>query len=190
MKAKYYIPMWILILLSFTLAEADTGICRVLQSSASEVGQGKIKRIINEQGWKIPGLAQSQIVAPRGLVFIQDEKSLDVYSTWYKPKREVTTEIPSYWLTDDGEVLKTRTQTVAIQEIMRYDIEGRIFSYMVVGTAKFYDQKTGHGGYGGQFTLYYYDDDGDGRIETYEPGGIPYKPRLPKWVKVELKQKK
>lgn len=49
----------------------------------------------------------------------------------------------------------------------------------------FYDEKTHRGGYGGEYTLIYYDDDGDGKFESFEIGNSahPFTPILPAWVR-------
>src|SRR5262245_55563779 len=58
--------------------------------------QAKLKRIIMEGGWEIPGLDQSKILYPRKLVeFYSEPKPVHLYITVFKPDKEVVASVPA-----------------------------------------------------------------------------------------------
>ena len=58
--------------------------------------------------------------------------------------------------------MKTHSQVTGSRKILVYGVKG-------VGA--FYDPKSKRGGYGGEYTLLYYDNNGDGRFERFECRG-------------------
>ena len=183
--------VWILSLVSglvLLTVRAHPSVAGSDNRSSASYSTGGIKRIVNKQGWKIPGFGEMSIFKARDVWKVRSDEGneeFQVYSTLYKSKHEVISEVPTYALADDG-VLYVGTRSVAIDEIVQFDVGGRVFSYNVNCTLKSFDAKTHIGGSTGQITLYYYDDDGNGVISTLETGRPPYSPRLPEWVKAEL----
>jgi hypothetical protein len=107
-----------------------------------------------------------------------------VYITDFQPKREVVRLLPFYSLKDDGRTLFLNQKRIAIRSILKCDVDGRVFAYAVQGVGASYDPRTRRGGYGGQYGFYYYDNDGDGKFESYEQGGLGVGPdfRVPEWA--------
>jgi hypothetical protein len=177
--------VWILFLASGLALLTITGSDNL---SSASCATGGIKRIVNKQGWKIPGLGETSIFKARDVWKVRSDdgnEEFRVYSTLYKSKREVISELPTYALADDG-VLYVGSRSVAVDEIVQFDVGGRVFGYNVNCTLKSFDARTHTGGSTGQITVYYYDDDGNGVMSTLETGRPPYSPRLPEWVKEQL----
>lgn len=67
--------------------------------------------------------------------------------------------------------------------IDKFDVNERVFCYRVrvVNIVKVNESTEG---YGGATTVTFYDDNGDGKFETFQQGGTPddYAPRIPKWL--------
>jgi len=142
-----------------------------------------LSRVINEKGWTVSGLSRAKIVSPRTLVNGREGELL--YITLLQPRTETIATVPIFWLTENGSILNTREQTIAVRSIERYDVDQHVFCYVQAGVGSSYDEKTKRGGYGGQFVLIYYDNDGDGIFESFELGNSakPFIPVVPAWVK-------
>ncbi len=169
------------VLLTGVIARVTYGRFTAIQS----VRQSNIRRVVKEQGWEIIGLRQSRVVEPRHIFEGYGEKPAPIYATAFKPNQGFVAEVPLYYrLLEGGEVLAITEQSISIRSIVRYDVHEKIFCYFVRGVAAFYDKKSGHGGYGGEYGLLYYDNDGDGKFESFEQGGHipPFIPQVPKWV--------
>lgn len=153
-----------------------------ISAGSSDASENSPTRVINESGWEIAGLSASRIVAARKP--LEELGSGAAHITMLKPRTEVITKIPIFWLTDSGATLHTRQQGIAIRSIHRYDFDGHVFCYALLGVGSFYDEKTRRGGYGGEFILIYYDNDGDGKFESFEIGNSArsFTPTLPAWV--------
>jgi len=144
----------------------------------------EIRNKINRGGWTIPGLSKSRVVRPRTRLRNDELRSNAVYITTLKPKVEVIEAISFYTVLDDSTLLVTPAR-LAVRSILRFDIDNHVFCYGLRAVGAFYDPKSRRGGYGGQYTLLYYDDDGDGRFERFEDAGDPARlltPEVPKWI--------
>jgi len=147
--------------------------------------QGKeIRYKINRQGWMIPGLSKSRVVGRRTRLKNDELRSNEVYITTLQPRVEAIEVISFYTVLDDSTLLVTPSR-IAVRSILRFDIDNHVFCYGVKGVGAFYDPRSRRGGYGGEYTLLYYDDDGDGRFERFEDAGDPVRlltPEVPQWV--------
>lgn len=139
---------------------------------------------INRSGWLIPGLSRSRIVGRRARLQNEEPKSSTVYVTKLEPVVEVISVVSFYSVLDDSTVLVTPAR-LSIRSILRFDIDNHVFCYGVRAVGAFFDKKSRRGGFGGEYSLLYYDDDGDGRFERLEDVGDPartFKPKVPNWV--------
>ena len=152
---------------------------RKSQDSALSV----IRPVINERGWKIPGLAQSRMTGPRKLLSrTYGAASLPLHITTLKPPLELITTIPIYRL-KDGQTLIITERKVAIDAIIKADVNNRDFVYILQCTI-ILEEPDGRTGYSGMFGVHYYDHDGDGKFESFEEGAPFVTPelRVPEWV--------
>jgi hypothetical protein len=144
-----------------------------------------ITSTVKENGWKIPGLSQSRITDPRRLVPKgYGVSGIQLHLTVLKPKREFIETISLYGLKDDGKTLVIGERRGAVKSIIKCDIDNRVFAYIVQFVAVLYDPQSRRGGYGGIYGAQYFDNNGDGIFESYEPGAPFVTPalRVPEWA--------
>lgn len=142
-----------------------------------------IQSAVNESGWRIPGLLQSQITGTRKrLAKGNGPASVPVYVTVYKPNQKFITTIPIYRL-KDGQTLLVLERKVLIDGIIKGDVDRRTFVYILQCTIILEDPN-GRTGYSGQFGVHYYDRDGDGKFESFEEGApfVTADLHIPDWV--------
>ena len=142
-----------------------------------------IQPAVNESGWRIPGLQESQITGTRKrLAKGYGPASVPVYVTVFKPNQKFITTIPIYRL-KDGQTLIVMERKVLIDGIIKCDVDGRTFMYILQCTIILEDPN-GRTGYSGQFGVHYYDGDGDGKFESFEEGApfVTADLRIPDWV--------
>jgi len=145
-----------------------------------------IKSVINDDGWKIPGLAQSRVTDSRKLIPKgYGVSGVPLHITVFKPRREFITTIFLYGLKEDEKILVMGQRRGAVESIIKCDIDNKVFVYIVQFVSVHYDPQTGRGGYGGIYGAQYFDNDGDGIFESYEPGAPFVTPslRIPEWVR-------
>ena len=168
-----------IVLVVITLMEICARTDLIAQQSKRE-----IRNQINRGGWNIPGLSQGRVVRGRTRLENAEPKYRTVYVTTLEPTAEVIDAVSFYSILDDSTLLVTPTH-LAVRSILRFDIDNHVFCYGIRSVGAFYDRKSKRGGYGGEYTLLYYDDDGDGRFERLEDAGDPVRlltPELPAWV--------
>ena len=142
-----------------------------------------IKPVVNKSGWKIPGLEESRITGPRQrLPKGYGPASVPVFVTVYKPTGKFITTIPRYAL-KDGQTLIVTERKVLIDSIIKCDVDGRVFMYILHCTI-ILEEPNGRTGYSGMFGVHYSDRDGDGKFESYGDGNPFITPDLhiPDWV--------
>ncbi|PYS70652.1 MAG: hypothetical protein DMF69_12865 [Acidobacteria bacterium] len=129
-----------------------------------------IRSIEKKNGWLVPGLAHSRMTGRRKLLpkgYGVSEVPLHV--TVFKPRRETRATISLFGLQEDHKTLVMGERTGAVRSIIRCDVDNRVFVYIVSFYALVADS-TGHVSYSGMYGAQYFDKDGDGIFESYEPG--------------------
>ena len=153
------------------------------QALAQDSGLSVIRPVINERGWKIPALDQSKATGPRKLLSnTYGAASLPLHVTVLKPPRKLITTIHLYRF-KDGHTLIVTKRKVAIDAIIKCDVNNRVFVYILQCTI-ILEEPNGRTGYSGQFGVHYSDRDGDGTFESFEEGAPFVTPelRLPEWL--------
>jgi hypothetical protein len=146
--------------------------------------RSKWERVIKEGGWEIPGLAQSEIVDQRHSFKGYSEKPVpQLYVIAFKPSRKVIVALPQYFFRNDEEMV-VRENQIEVRSIEQFDVNKKVFCYVVGGLIVISNKITGESGYAGIFIAVYYDNDGDGKFEAYDLRGVPapFIPKIPKWV--------
>ena len=144
-----------------------------------------IRSIEKESGWQIPGVAQSRVLDRRKLLPKgYGVSGVPLHITVFKPRREVRATISLFGLKEDGKTLVMGERRGAVQSIIKCDIENRVFVYIVSFYALVADA-SGQVGYSGIYGAQYFDNDGDGVFESYEPGPPLVTPelRIPEWAR-------
>lgn len=127
-------------------------------------------RVHKEEGWEIPGLGQSRVTGPRQNLDTEGGPSSGVGFTVLEPRREVVVEIQRYAL-GKADMLYVFPNHWSVESIRRYEKDGKVFSYVVAAVMV----EVGKSGavvsrHHARTSLYFYDEDGDGRFETFEHG--------------------
>jgi hypothetical protein len=142
------------------------------------------EKFIEDEGWEIPGLAQSRMLRPPELQRTRDQ-SIQLYYTYYEPEIETFIKRPFRSRRkpkpDQGNWISKGLKVSLIEE---HVINGHKFCYRLMVYEIFQDKQTGLPKYQDNLeTLLYYDEDGDGKFETLEEG-LDYFARghIPKWV--------
>jgi len=142
-----------------------------------------IKPAVNEGGWKIPGLEESRMTGPRKrLPKGYGPSSVPLHVTVFTPTRKFITTIPLYRL-KDGQTLIVAERKVLIDRIIKCDVDGRVFMYILHCTI-ILEEPNGRTGYSGVFGVQYSDRDGDGKFESFEEGApfVTADLQIPDWV--------
>ena len=141
------------------------------------------EKLVNDAGWEIPGLAQARMLRPPELQQTRD-RSLQLYFTYYEPEVEtfIKRPFPSRLKPKPGQAdwISKGLKIALIEERV---INGHKFCYRLTVYEIFHD-KTGSPKYTDNLeTLFYYDENGDGKFETLEEGLDYFGPaHIPKWA--------
>ena len=155
-----------------------------LSQQPSPTKLSSIKSIVREKGWEIPGLSSSTISTPRKLLPQgYGVAGVPLNVTILKPRRDVITTISLFGLRPDGTTLVMGERRGAVQIIIKCDINHHVFAYIVQFMA-LVQESNGRVGYSGIYGAQYFDNDGDGIFESYEPGPplVTKDLRIPTWV--------
>jgi hypothetical protein len=144
----------------------------VARSSPTPFNQ---RKLIKEDGWKIPGLAVAKEARPASLLQGVNNDSVKVYSTWLKPFPSGSSPVSlrDFWSEEQLQELGITAKKLRVLLIVKYDMGDRPFCYVV----KYRSTRAIE-------ALHYYDEDGDKDFELAERGDISpqFVPRIPKWV--------
>lgn len=138
-------------------------------------------KVVRHDGWPIPGVRKFTVVA--------NVQEMEIEGTKVRRKKlQSTTEplvdLEGYSVGKDGEIL-IKTIPCAVRYLFAYEANGHLFSYetVFIGTKVYRDgtrESTG-----ASYTVFYYDEDGNGSFEArYSTGTLA---KLPDWVKVSKK---
>jgi hypothetical protein len=150
---------------------------------AQETSIKRILPVVNESGWKIPGLEESEITDKRmQLPRAYGRTAVPIWVTVYKPKRKFITTITRYSL-KDNQTLIVAERKVLINAIIKCDLDGRTFMY-ILQCIIILEEPNGRTGYSGMFGVQYYDNDGDGKFESFAEGApfVTHDLWIPDWV--------
>jgi hypothetical protein len=133
--------------------------------------------MVNEDGWEVPGIKNSEVIRPRELARWASEKAkVKVFVTGLEPEGTVIIDSASYF----GEGYKGPASTLkrlSVFDVNRFDVGGRAYCYVL----------TVHPEGGGPLHhLIYLDADGDGKFEIVQESAHPesaYAPTAPQWAK-------
>ncbi len=168
--------MVLILVLAVVLAMSAESLGAAGESNSSGVKGTPVERLINPEGWTVPGLLGSHPVGHK--TAIPGSPGVKVYSTELRPgKSNTPIRLTDYETPAEGGVLiaRPRHDIQLNRGIVRYEANGHVFAY-VVGTVTAAEcvlsPKKGRHCPGvslGDITrLIYYDNDGDGRFETFE----------------------
>ena len=119
------------------------------------------RKVVKESGWEIPGLSESEVVAPR--TAYKGKESEGMFVTWKHPKLQKNGLAflikEEYFSEEERKVLGLYPGNYVVMKISQYDVSGREFYYVL---------QIHPDGVGAISDLYFYDEDGDGEFESVE----------------------
>lgn len=164
----------------------------VAYSQSENSPKGRLKRAVKQDGWEIPGLSKSKPLGrerDQRYSLSKDRDSLEIFITGFQlPKKEIVAQISTFGVSENVEEVRVSIWNCAIMNIAKYEVGNNAFCYPVraVGKSCSDEQtlsgKVRHCGSGGMFTFRYYDNDGDGKFETFTQGDYN-PPNIPAWAR-------
>lgn len=125
-----------------------------------------LEKIVRQDGWKIPDTNEWELVQQ----VTRDRNGIPVTSTGYGSPKPFYIELESYFLDADNTLIK-KTAVIEVKAIGVFSVNEKIYAYFLVGSP---------GGVGCLLSVFYFDEDGDGKFETQyntEMSG-----HIPAWV--------
>jgi hypothetical protein len=169
---RYYYPT--LVLLSLLLCGCSNNKQNTTKSAPTPLA----RKLMNKDGWQIPGLAHAKEIKPPTLIPAAGNDSVKVYSTWLRPFNEDSSKVTLNNYLSDAQVKELGIIAVQVLTIVKYEINNRPFCYV----AKYRSTYTVE-------ALAYYDEDGDGLFELVEiaKASLDFIPRIPDWIKQQAR---
>ncbi len=194
-----YIKAFTFVFVSCCLFLSNKGIGQCDHGGSSQISGTPVERLVNREGWVVPGLKGSRPLGNR----IPDTQSMPGVTIYeLKPGAYSPIKLTHYETTTDSKTLIAEPSPYfqIIRALERYEVNGHVFAYIaqtdtVAGCALDKTKikpgkKHGSGPICGGVQLCgptfleYYDNDGDGKFETFEVTlGIGIDLRVPDWAK-------
>jgi|GEM_PF-6560792 len=134
--------------------------------------QTKYLEIVRKDGWEVPGISSK--VEKSKKILISEVKVLEEK---LKPKPEIPTVLESFSQLEKDE-LQISSYPVYVYEIYAYSLNNKRFAYKVFSTPRIIENGLRRR-VRATITVYFYDEDGDGKYETrYQEMKAT---KLPKW---------
>jgi len=128
---------------------------------------GRTNKYIKKDAWEVPGLTKGKVVDTSNYVTTIEGRRFSVNVKSYAISEDILIEDPAKFLENLPESRSPSLGLLRVHAIKEFEINGRIFCYQVRFMRAGVDPITGKVGYGGGLFFYsYYDDDGDGKIES------------------------
>ena len=147
------------------------------QKSVCEETKPAISRYINEKGWAVPGMEHLN----QGRVLDRHEEIIDgqhIQVTKYEPVQEDTFSLHFHlpFVNITGNTATYEDIEAQVDYITEYVANGKPFCYLVIFAYVHtnYDKASGvtNVGYGGQSSVAFYDESGQGLLQTMEPANL------------------
>ena len=161
---------------------------------SQQISSARFEALIKPAGWKIPRLRSLVVVSRSPWQEIED--GIEVYRSVLRMRGKNSSilfeDLDFYEFDESGKSLTVRTNSLMVDEIIRYDVAGKAFAYVFSGTCVSLGPRTRRGRsvlYMGCMTrMAFYDEDGDGIFETRNNRLMPGRESVPAWVKQSAKR--
>lgn len=153
---------------------------KVIEKNENDPKQ--IKKVNKSSGWDIPTIDEKELINTK-------QAEIDnqiVLLKGYKLQRHIYMQLDFYSLNTDNS-LNTHSSEVEVKTIASYSINNKVFGYRL-NTAPFSTNETGERiSIPAVITLFYSDEDGDGKFETRYLGSDP-QIKVPDWAIITSKR--
>jgi hypothetical protein len=137
----------------------------------------ELNKIFKQDGWELPNFDKTNLQSSNFKTI--EKRKIEIKGFAFK--RPIDIPIDYFYLKND-EVLGTRRRNTEVQGIVSYSINGKTFAYKTNNVPYGLDKDGSKILMGIVFTVYYFDEDGDGAFETKYTNQREL-PKLPEWVK-------
>ena len=142
------------------------------------------QKTLKEDGWRVPGVDEYRTVATVKERQVEGvEVTQKVFEIEARPVVDVdgntVGNIDQKGINVSQEVAKKKKRLFDVRDFSTYEVKGRVFAYGVTLVPVVIENNLRTYA-GGMYSLFYYDEDGDGRFET-RYSGLPL-PKTPTWV--------
>lgn len=170
-------------------------LCRL--SSVDAEDRNRVDRLVNLAGWTFPGQYVIAGRKPSSTTVVRIDgvpTQLSRFSdlpVWNKRQRHYLATKVIFAFTAGPSIAIIDERQLVTNELSRYSVGNRPFLYTMAAYPCSVDPKNRFGGCSGaDVTLAYYDEDGDGRLETMEivnpiissDTSLNWHPRIPSWA--------
>ncbi|MEP6903256.1 MAG: hypothetical protein ABJA66_16015 [Actinomycetota bacterium] len=136
----------------------------------------KLSKSIKFGGWTIPEIKDAEVI-DNDICKMQNSS---VARKLYKLKKRFYTQQDFYSLNSNG-ILTVETQYLAITTVLTYNYNEKTFAYCIQYIPYGVSKNGGRALYGFPVTVFYVDEDGDGKFESrYAESDFPNE--VPDWV--------
>jgi hypothetical protein len=170
-KLAVYVSLFIIIGSELTLNAQDFKNTKVISDYI------KLSKIVKKTGWELPKKNELKISSKEDIDF----EGFSISVTNLKPKKDIDAEYQEYFLKNDNS-LSIKNINTRLIGINSYEIKGKIFAYKVFYAFLLIGSDGSRGLAGAVFSVYHYDEDGDGVFETLYTNkqSTDY---LPEWIR-------
>jgi len=143
--------------------------------SAVRTPSDQTAKIIRNEGWEIPGLKNSRLTRER--TNFKSVNGRQIFSTVFTTAMDENAALDSDFFTDDERLTLhffPQGMSIITRQVVALDAGGKPFCYIVEFSPR---------GVSAIITLFFYDNDGDGRFETVSAQSENETTKFPEWVK-------
>jgi hypothetical protein len=152
----------------------------------SEVSNSKdeypaaFRKVYKEGGWEIPGIKGA--TERQQQTYLSETVSPEISLVELTPPPAGETVINTYFYHKDRGLIVFPV-LFNVDRVWKFSARGRPFCYIVEANIITAGEESGGKAPTGKHSIFqYYDEDNDGRLETFESGTVTLEPRIPKWV--------
>lgn len=137
-------------------------------------------RVYKEAGWEVKGITGA--TEKKVQTYLSETVSPKIHLVELTPQGGGETQIDTYFY-QDAKGLIVLPNLYRVDKIFRFSVGDRPFCYEVRAEIIHLDETNNARTFTGKHSVFhYYDEDNDGRFETFEWGNSDPEPKIPKWV--------
>jgi hypothetical protein len=185
MIVKRMSPLVMTLAMLFTMEQCSTIMAGQQQNNMKTEGAGKPReKALKQEGWRVPGIEEYKKVSRvKERQVTGGTVTQKVFEAEARPVVDLdgTTvgNIDQKGINVSYQIAKKKKRLFDVRDFSTYEVNGRVFAYGVTLVPVAIEKHT-RVYVGAMYSLFYYDEDGDGRFET-RYSGLPL-PKTPTWV--------
>ncbi len=165
---------------SFTIVKSKAQTTNI-SSTFSSNRLSSNKKVVNKNGWDIPGLKSFNVLPETEEVEVD---SIKVKKKIFRSSEEPITKLELYSVDENG-TIHVSSITCAVRHLFAYEFNNKLFAYQTILIVTNVLSNKTRVYMGAAYSLFYYDEDGDGLFETRI--GASMLQEIPEWSKADKK---